>query len=54
MNKTQELTQLLDNMEVPEGRKGDLGWLARNLAIRNSEHPDFMRARNLVSELRNS
>jgi len=54
MDKSQKLTQLLDNMDVPEGRKNDLNWLARNLAIRNSEHPDFTKAKNLVSELRNS
>lgn len=53
MNKLQELVELLGNMDVPEGRKNDLNWLARNLAIRNAEHLDFVKAKNLISELRN-
>jgi hypothetical protein len=48
----EELQKLISEMEVPEARRADLGWLARNLAIRNSEHPNFEKAKNLIRELR--
>lgn len=51
ITKEQELKLILNKMNVPEGRKSDLGWLGRNLAIRNSNHPDFNRAMELIKEL---
>jgi hypothetical protein len=36
-------------MEVPELRRTDFGWLRRNLAIHNSDHPDFNEAMQLVT-----
>lgn len=44
------LREMLDKMDVPEGRKDDLGWLRRNLPIRNSDHQDFRAAFRLVLE----
>ena len=46
-----ELELILDSMDIPEMRRQDLGWLNRNLAVRNSNHPDFMRAMQLIKEL---
>lgn len=42
------LQELLKKMDVPQGRLNDFGWLARNLHIRNGEHPDFDRAMLII------
>lgn len=46
------LTTLLDTMDVPEQRKDftsrNVSWLNRNLAVRNSSHPMFQTANDLV------
>jgi hypothetical protein len=34
-----DLQEILETMDVPERRKTDLGWLVRNLRIRNNGHP---------------
>ena len=47
-NKKSELQLILSTMDVPEGRKNDLPWLKRNLAIRNRVHPEFGRAMELI------
>lgn len=47
----QSLDEILKTMDVPEGRKNDLGWLMRNLAIRNKEHKDFRSAVSLIKEI---
>ena len=46
-----ELQELLSTMDIPQGRKTDLRWLARNLAIRNGENPNFEKANNLINRL---
>ena len=46
-----ELKQILDTMDVPKFRKDNLRWLSRNLAIRNSNHPDFEKAKQLITKL---
>lgn len=38
-------------MDVPILRKNDLGWLKRNLAVRNRNHPDFYRAMTIIHDL---
>lgn len=48
---SQRLEQILLTMEVPPMRRADLGWLMRNLAIRNSEHPDFKEAKSLIRKI---
>jgi hypothetical protein len=48
------LDTLLMNMDVPEMRRNDLGWLTRNLAIRNSDHPAFELAESLIKSLHRS
>jgi hypothetical protein len=55
----EELRQILDAMDVPKVRKdltvfSNLCWLARNLWIRNSEHPEFQKARRLIIEMMRS
>jgi hypothetical protein len=50
-----ELKELLKDMDIPQMRleKMDLHWMQRNLAIRNSAHPNFEKAMKLiVRELR--
>lgn len=36
-----EILDIIQGMDVPEYRKEDVGWLLRNLGIRNSKHPNF-------------
>jgi len=46
------LTTLLDMMDVPssrnDGSERNVNWLRRNLAVRNSAHPMFNTANDLV------
>ena len=39
-----KLPSLIKGMDVPARRKEDVRWLARNLGVRNSEHPGFQDA----------
>lgn len=45
------LIDILNTMDVPSLRKHDLGWLKRNLAVRNRNHPDFYRAMTIIHDL---
>ena len=46
----QSLAEIIDTMQVPEARKRDISWLLRNLAVRNSDHPQFADAiRRLIT-----
>ena len=45
------LQKILKTMDVPEQRLNDRGWLIRNLAVRNKEHPDFERAISLIRDM---
>jgi len=45
------LQDALIGMTIPERRKKDIGWLNRNLAIHNQEHPNFIKARWLINQL---
>jgi hypothetical protein len=49
--KKAELEKILQTMDVPKSRYYDYTWLCRNLAIRNSTHPNFTNARALAKEL---
>lgn len=48
------LQAILSTMNVPEGRKSDLGWLWRNLGIGtdnpNRTHPEYWEAMQLIKE----
>ena len=48
----QELHRVLNNMDIPKLRFDDLGWLDRNIAINNSDHPNFILATWLISILK--
>lgn len=58
-NREQVISQLAETirgMDIPARRKElvqkeDLRWLARNLGIRNSEHPKFTTAMELLKGL---
>lgn len=47
----QELTDILMTMNIPLYRIDDLHWLARNLGIRNSTHPQFEKAMKILRSL---
>lgn len=46
-----ELAEILNTMDVPMYRKEDIPWLARNLGIRNSNHPKFQTAMLIIKSL---
>lgn len=45
-----ELDEILEDMDVPAMRMRDMGWLNRNLGVRNGDHPDFKRAMELIKD----
>lgn len=47
----EELENILMHMDIPKLRIKDLNWLNRNLAINNSNHPDFEKAINLIKQI---
>lgn len=56
MPNTEELSQILAGMDVPEARldltsTSNLYWLSRNLPIRNGDHPQIDRAKELIKLL---
>jgi len=48
-----ELIAILFTMEVPLYRlqSKDWAWMNRNLSVRNREHPEYPKARELLSKL---
>jgi hypothetical protein len=44
------LQTFLPNLNVPAGRRLDLAWLGRNLAIGNADHPDLVPALRLLQQ----
>jgi len=46
-----ELEEILKTMDIPTARLKDTRWLQRNLGIRNSDHPDFKQAMELIKSL---
>ena len=50
------LLQILETMDVPERRKplnrANIGWLLRNLRVRNAEHPEIDEALTIMRALR--
>jgi len=50
------LGTILAQMDVPEMRRelyntGNLRWLNRNLAVRNKDHPMFVTAQTILTEI---
>jgi hypothetical protein len=46
-----QLQELLKTMDIPLNRFGDLRWLARNIGINNSNHPNLDKAVALIKKL---
>ncbi len=46
------LLEILAGMDVPSARVEDIGWLLRNLAINNFDHPDLREAIAILRRLR--
>lgn len=51
MNDEETLETILNDMDIPPFRKNDLGWLIRNIQIRNSNHPKINEALNLIKTI---
>ena len=56
LRKQSALRTLLDQMEVPESRKNtsreaNIRWVARNLAVKNKQHPMFETTMGIVKQL---
>jgi len=54
MNKNEMLDKLeimLKGMDVPDHKRRNPGWLSKNLFHRNSEHPNFHKVQDIVSQL---
>ena len=54
--KASALTTLLGQMDIPEMRKDvssefNLRWISRNIGIRNSDHPMYETAREMIKTL---
>ena len=45
------LQEILSTMDVPVRRKNDINWLARNLSIKNSDHPQLSDALFIIEGL---
>lgn len=50
-NMLNRLEHLTKDMDVPEFRRNAVNWLSRNLAIRNSTHPQYPEAKKIVNKL---
>lgn len=50
---TARLRKILETMDLPAMRVSSLdrGWLLRNIAVRNQNHPDFEEAFGLLKKL---
>jgi hypothetical protein len=46
-----QLNELMAGMDLPSYRKEDPKWLLKNLAVRNSEHPNFSKAKEMLRSL---
>lgn len=47
-----ELHRYLKSMDIPKLRFDDVNWLDRNIAINNSDHPNFLIATWLIKKLK--
>lgn len=51
MNNIELFDSLTVDMDIPENRKRDWGWLRRNLGIRNSNHEHFDEAISVLKTI---
>jgi hypothetical protein len=47
----EELQRLLNTMDIPQQRRTDLGWLARNIQVNNGSHPQINETVELIKKL---
>lgn len=45
------LRQILDTMDIPEDKKGDLNWLSYHIRDKNAEHPELGVAIHFIETL---
>ena len=50
-NQLDELEAITTTMDIPEFRRRKVDWLSRNMGIRNSEHPRYNEAKEIVKSL---
>lgn len=50
-NPFDDLQIILYTMNVPNNRRGDMKWLARNLGINNGHHAKLDEAQSLIRKL---
>ena len=46
----QKFDELVSTMDIPQERLHDWNWLIRNLGIRNSNHPNFQEAKQMIKD----
>ena len=46
-----KLYEITSTMDIPDYRRDSVKWLARNMCIRNSGHPQFEAAMEIVTRL---
>lgn len=46
-----DLRPLVKKMDVPSFRQESIPWLSKNLGDRNSAHPDYSRAMEIIDRL---
>lgn len=51
MTNQEKLENILNQMDIPPFRKNDMGWLMRNIRIRNENHPDIEEAVSLIKTI---
>ena len=51
MTNKEKLSFILNDMDVPPFRKNDVGWLMRNISIRNADHPRINEAIDLIKKI---
>lgn len=51
MTNEEKLESILNTMDIPPFRKNDMGWLMRNIKIRNDNHPQINEAIQLIKNI---
>lgn len=51
MTNEDKLESILNTMDIPPFRKNDMGWLIRNITIRNNNHPQINEAIQLIKNI---
>jgi hypothetical protein len=49
-NKLDQIEIITTKMDIPILRRRDVRWLIRNVGVRNSDHPDFLKLIDLLKQ----